>query len=140
EIQDDERALTIDAIRSSKLTSTGEEAEQILRSIQRRWLSAIRGKGYEPADKWFAELNSDPALGVLSEHPDFISHMESGWGFGPSPYPLNELIGLAEQDRVVETLNAFQQPSIWKGPTTKGLVQSLEEAVLLEPSKFVHDL
>lgn len=74
---------------------------------------------------------SDQALGALSEHPVFHAYMESWSGPGPTPYRVQELLAFAEDGSLVERLNAFQQADSWRGPTTRALVDTLEEAVVL---------
>jgi len=108
-----------------------------LRYTQRNWLSAIAGKGYEPADTWFRKLMSNEVLGPLSTHPDFRSYMETWSGPGPSPYSVQELLAFAEDGSLIERLNDFQQPHMWRGPSTKALVDSLEEAVAIDPRRFL---
>jgi len=63
--------------------------------------------------------------------------MEVWRGHGSSPYQAQELVLFAEEGNIVERLNAFQQLDSWRGPTTKALVDSLEEAVALAPKVFL---
>lgn len=132
-----EKASTIEAIRQLPRPLRGEDPDRLLKYIQRNWLSAVAGKGYQPAESWFGELMSDQALGALSEHSDFHSYMESWWGPGPTPYRVQELHAFAEDGSLVERLNAFQQSDSWRGPTTRALVDTLEEAVALTPQVFL---
>lgn len=137
EFTDTEKAGTFEAIRQLPGTSNEEGQERLLKYIQRNWLSAIAGKGYHPADSWFNALINDQSLGRLSEHPDFHSYMESWTGPGPSPYQIQELIAFAEDKSIVEKLNAFHQQDSWRGPTTRALVDTLQEAVVLAPQIFL---
>lgn len=132
-----EKAATIEAIRQLPRPVRGEDSDRLLKRTQRNWLSAVAGRGYEPAESWFGELMSDQALGSLSEHPDFHSYMESWSGPGPTPYRIQELLAFAEDGSLVQRLNAFQQPDLWRGPTTRALVDTLEEAVALTPQAFL---
>ena len=132
-----EKAATVEAIRQLAGPSDEEDRERRLKHIQRNWLSAIAGKGYEPADTWFNTLMSDQSLGGLSEHPDFHSYMEAWRGTGPSPYQSQELLAFAEHGSIIERLNDFRQQDTWRGPTTNALVDSLEEAVVLAPQTFL---
>ena len=132
-----EKMATIEAIRQLPLPARGEESERLLKRTQRNWLSAIAGKGYEPADSWFGELSADHAIGSLSDHPDFHAYMESWSGPGPTPYRAQELLAFAADRSLVERLNAFEQGDSWRGPTTRALVDALEEAVALTPSEFL---
>jgi len=136
EFTEAEKAATIEAIRRLPRPSRGEDPDRLLKRIQRDWLSAVTGKGYQPAESWFAELMSDQALGALSEHPDFHSYMESWSGPGPTPYRVQELLAFTEDGTLVDRLNAFQQTDWWRGPTTRALVDTLEEAVSTNPGMF----
>ena len=131
-----ERMVTIESIRQLPLPARGEDSEQRLRRTQRNWLSAITGKGYEPADSWFGALSANHEIGTLSEHPNFHAYMESWSGPGPTPYRAQELLAFATDHSLVARLNAFEQIESWRGPTTRALVDALEEAVALTPSEF----
>ncbi len=135
----EQKAAIVATIRQLVASSDEDEEEQTrrLRRVQRNWLCAVVGKGYEPADTWFSDLNSDQSLGRLSEHPDFHSYMESWRGHGPTPYQPQELVVFAENGSLIERLNGFQEQDSWRGPTTRALVDSLEEAVVLAPATFL---
>lgn len=132
-----EKEATIEAIRQLPELSRGENPGRQLRYIQRNWLRAVVGKGYETAESWFKELVFGQELSTLREHPDFHSYVEFTWGFGSSPYHVQELVAFAEDGTIVERLNAFRQPNSWRGPTTRSLVDTIEEAVNLRPLVFL---
>ncbi|MBA3755061.1 MAG: hypothetical protein H0X02_02000 [Nitrosomonas sp.] len=136
EFTEAEKSATIEAIRLLPRPPRGDNPDRLLKRIQRDWLSAVTGKGYQPAESWFGELMSDQALGALSEHPDFHSYMESWSGPGSTPYQVQELFAFAENETLVERLNAFKQTDSWRGPTTQALVDTLVEAVSLNPGLF----
>ena len=133
----DDKAKTIEAIRNLSQLSNDEGQNLRQRRTQRAWLSAVIGKGYEPADTWFNSLIADQTLGGYFEHPEFHAYMEFHTGPGPSPYQSQELLAFAEHGNIIEKLNAFQQPDTWRGPTTSALVDSLEKAVSLAPQTFL---
>lgn len=135
-----EKTATIESIRQIPAPEVQDDAENHLKRIQRKWLSSVAGKGFEPADKWYVDLQSDTSLGKLDEHPDFLSYMVSWSGPGPSPYSINELISFAEDGSIVERLNAFQQTDSWRGPTTRALVDMLVGAVKVRPLPFLRVL
>ena len=137
EFTDKQKDGTVTAIRKIPQPSTEDDPERRLRRIQRNWLSAIAGNGYEPADAWFQSLNADEGLGSLQEHPDFHSYSESWSGPGPSPFSVNELITFATDGTIVEQLNAFRQTDFWRGPTRRALVDTLEEAVVRNHEVFL---
>lgn len=139
EFSDPEKSSTLEAIR--QLSSPDhEDPDRLLKHTQRNWLSAIAGKGYEPVDSWFSELDADPIIGRLSDHPDFHSYMEIWTGPGPSPYSAQALLAFVEDGSLIKRLNEFQQSSDWQGPSTpsiKALVDLLEEIVGIHPRKFL---
>ena len=137
EFSDSQKAATLESLRQLPLSSDHDKPDLLLRHTQRNWLSAIAGKGYEPADIWFRELETDRLLGNLSEHPDFHAYMETWSGPGPSPYSAQELLAFSEDGSLIERLNHFQQSDEWRGPSVKALVNSLEEAVGKNPNRFL---
>ena len=137
EFSESDKAATLEAIRQLPPPPDHEEPNRLLRHTQRNWLSAIAGKGYEPVDSWFRELEADQSLGKLSEHLDFHSYMETWSGPGPSPYSTQELLAFAEDGSLIERLNDFHQSNAWRGPSTKALVNTLEEIVGINPGKFL---
>lgn len=136
----DEKAATLATILSLPLPDHGSDPQRLLRYMQRAWLSAISGQGYEPVDNSFQELMSDRSLGALSPHPDFHSYIESHWGFGPTPHGAQELIGFAEAGIIVEKLNAFVPDVSWNGPTVRSLTDSVVEAIGSAPQIFLNRL
>ncbi|MDD5451626.1 MAG: hypothetical protein PHT49_07000 [Desulfovibrionales bacterium] len=140
EFSEPDKTATLEAIRQLSPLPNHEDRDRFLRRTQRNWLSAIAGKGYEPADSWFKELEADQSIGKLSKHPDFHSYMETWWGPGPSPYTIQELLAFAEEGSLIKRLNDFQQSSDWSGPSTpstKALVDTLEEIVGINPRIFL---
>ena len=137
EFSEPDKAATLETIRHLSPPTNHDEPDRFLKYTQRNWLSAITGKGYEPVDLWFKRLDTDQSLGRLSEHPDFHSYMETWSGPGPSPYSVQELLAFAEDGSLIESLNEFQQPNTWRGPSIKALVKSLEEAVEKNPQRFL---
>lgn len=131
------KRATLQAIQQIATSTIDEEHQQQLKRIQRNWLSAVSGKGFSPADTWFRSLMAENDLGELSEHPQFHSYMEFRRGAGSSQYQAPELLALAELGTIVEAINSVQELDIWKGPTIKALVDSLEEAVLIAPTTFL---
>ncbi len=132
----DVRARTVEAIRGITVADDSEDAERRRKHIQLNWLSAIAGKGDTAANGWYAALKADPSIREI-EHPDFLSYSESWWGPGPSPYAPQQLLALAEQGPLVETLNAFRESDSWRGPTESALVDALTEAVAASPMGFL---
>ena len=128
---------TILVIRQLLPVSGCDDAERYLRTRQRDWLSAVNGQGYEPADSWYSELNSDASLGPGSAHPDFNSYHELVMGPGPTPYQADELVAFANAGNIVEKLNGFRQPDTWRGPTIQALIHALESAVGSRPDVFL---
>jgi hypothetical protein len=137
EFSEPDKAATLKTIRQLSPPQDHEEPDRFLRHTQQNWLSAVAGKGYEPVDSWFKELDTDQSLGRLSDHPDFHSYMETWSGPGPSPYSVQELLAFAEDESLIERLNDFQKPTTWRGPSTMALVKSLEESIRINPHRFL---
>jgi hypothetical protein len=137
ELPDKQKAATLGAIRQLQVSAKVDNPERTTKYLQRQWLSAIANKGYPEAEAWFTELSSDPNLGGLSSHPNFMSYMETRWGHGPTPYPVQELIAFAKDGNIVDQLNSFTQTGTWSGPSTRSLVDTLIEAVTAEPTLFL---
>jgi hypothetical protein len=134
---DTEKTATLKAIRELPKPEAGEDSERYLRHKHRDWLSAIAGKGSAEADAWFEQLLADSSLGALSGHPSFNSYMETWRGPGPSPYQPQELLAFAQVGTLTEILNSFTETDSWRGPTTRALVDALEEAIIGNPPVFV---
>ena len=98
-----------------------------------RWLSAIRGKGYQRADDLYTDnlaiTKAEP------EHPDFSSYMEVGWGGELSPYSVEELLS-RDLDDLFNILRSFKEEDGWKTPSRRGLAQTLKEALKARPELF----
>lgn len=133
---DNEKTATVQAIRELPIPA-GEEPELRLRRTQMRWVSSLLGSGYGPAESWYKELTVDPEVGRTHAHIDFHSYMQTRWGPGPSPYPIEELVGFAENGTLIEKLHGFQPGRSFESPTREALVQSLEEAVVQHPKTFI---
>lgn len=131
------KEATVASIRDLPLPEIDENPEGYRQYVQRNWLSAIEGKGFQPADDWFAELNQVEGIGRVPDHPDFHYYMESGWGPGSSPYEVDELLAFAEGETLIKKLNEFEQQDTWRGPSEKALVTVLEKAVENQPSLFL---
>jgi len=135
-----DKKSTVKAIGDLPLPEIDENPERYRRYRQREWLSSIEGVGFQPADEMFAELNKEKNLGRLSDHPDFHYYMETGWGPGPSPYELDELLSFVDSGSIIEKLNDFEQTDMWRGPSVKGLVTALEASVASQPETFLQIL
>ena len=98
-----------------------------------RWLSAIRGKGYQQADDLYA--NNLAITKAEVEHPDFSSYMEVGWVGELSPYSVEELLSRDFND-LANILRSFKEKDGWKTPSRRGLAQTLKEALKARPDLF----
>lgn len=133
-----QRNATLDAIRNLPASDYGtdQDRDRWLKSDQRKWLSAVVGKGDDTVDKWYAELNADMSIGELSSHPNFPSYIESWWGPGPSPYTAQDLLAEAKNGTLVDLLNNFEETDGWRGPTIHALTDTLVEAIKEDPQLF----
>jgi hypothetical protein len=135
ELSPEGKAAVIEAIRNLPLPPTGEERERRRKHTQRDWLSSI--KNYPEGAEAFAEFASDPELGPLREHPDFLSYHETRAGPGPTPFTSDSLVAFAEDGTLIERLNGFTETNSWRGPTLGGLVAALEGSVTANPNVFL---
>lgn len=125
----------IEAIEKLPMPSSGDDRARRLKFMQREWLSAIQNQ--PEAATWFAALKSDPELGAVTEHPDFLAYSETRWGPGPTPFEAEALVAFAEDGTLIERLNSFKPGDFWRGPTLGGLVAALENAVASKPNTFL---
>lgn len=135
-----QQAEVVAAIRDLPIPKNIEDYDRHRRTCQREWLSSIIGKGCNEADQWFDALGFGENAVGLSKHPDFLSYLESSFGSGPSPYQKGELIAFAKDGCLVDALNGFQPTGNWDGPSIRSLTGILEEAVIDEPTLFLHIL
>jgi hypothetical protein len=135
-----ERDATIDAMRRITTPKHAEDPEVARKRLQRRWLTAIVGKGAAQADDWMGELSADPTVGPPPPHPDFTSYMTSSWGPGASPYTIEELVGFADAHVLIDRLNGFEETGTWGSPTLDGLSSTLQNAVRTNPPTFLRAL
>jgi hypothetical protein len=135
-----ERDATINPIRRIPKLKQGEDSELARKHLQRRWLTAIVGKGAAQADEWMAILSGDPAVGPPPSHPDFTSYMTSSWGPGASPYTIEELVGFADAHLLTNRVNDFEETGMWGSPTLDGLTSTLQNAVRTNPATFLRTL
>jgi hypothetical protein len=139
EMDETQKKATVSAIENLKLPQIKEEGDDIRRRLQLRWLSAIEGNGYAPADERFAKVTADKKLGV-PDNPEFVLYMKVGSASGFSEFKAAELVAFAEQGTLIEVLNGAKQTDDWEGPTIRALGQELEEAVLAKPELFLEQL
>jgi hypothetical protein len=136
-----QQTTTLAAVEGLPRPKNRENPDRVRRFRQYRWLSAVRGKGNETADKRFAELDSDQAVGRLSEHPDYDSYISSSWvGAGPTPYSPEELIAFAQSKVLAEKINMFVPVADWRRPTLDGLTSAIDAAVRTAPDVFFESL
>ncbi len=135
-----EQNLILDLIKTIKVSDNTDDPQKTLKIEQRRWLSAIKGKGNKYVDDWFESLgNGEGAVGI-SPNPDFHLFMESRWGDGDSPYQSDEILAFLRDCTLITRLNSFQQTDRWEGPTTRALVNTLESTVAKNPELFLRSI
>jgi len=134
---------TIEAIRNMPLPKEGKNPDLIVKFRQVRWLSAVAGKNYPPADTFLAELHADEALGEPDPHPEFHVYSESWSGPGPTPYSPEDLAAMAAGGELLKVIEAFE-PNTFIATnarfTIHALVDSLERAVCIDPQSFLNIL
>jgi len=132
------KQASVEALRNIPIPDGDEEGPSRVERLQFRWLNAISATSYAPAAKWFTELTAK--YGSAPRHADYLSHIESRSGPGPSQYSAEELVALAEQRTLVHKLIAFKPSDSWEGPTVDALTDQLERAVQLAPVAFIRVL
>lgn len=140
EMTPEQQSEVLGAIEAIPEPTYGDDPARMRRQIRYRWLSAIRGRGHSDADRRFADLDADPAIGKLGDHPDLDSYITSRVGPGPAPYSPEELTILARTKMLTEKLNTFKPGDEWRGPTISGLASALEAAARTSPDLFLHSL
>ena len=128
-----EQDATIQAIQSLPMPDD-KDIERYER-LQRQWLNAVAGTSYRPAAAWLAELTDK--YGPERQHADYLAFTETRWGHGPSRFTVQELIALANEGSIVQTLSEFVPTDTWEGPTVEAVVAELERAVQASPTAFV---
>ena len=139
EMNQAQRNITLDSIRDLPLPEYCEEKDKklFLKREQRRWLSAVAGKGDDVADKWYDELNADENICGLSAHPNFSSYIESWRGPGLSLYTVQDILAAAKNGTIINLLNSFEETDSWRGPTRHALSDTLVEAIQQDPQIFI---
>jgi hypothetical protein len=140
QLTNSEKASVLDIIRGLPLPDRGDDSERIRLGNQQNWLTPIAGKGYEPADALFAELNEMLGGSAISAHPDLNSYHETRWGFGPTPHEVQELVAFAEKGTIVDRLNDFTPSDNWNGPSKRSLSDAVVDAVGVAPEVFLDQL
>ena len=128
---------TLDALRRMTTPKKGPEGEDQLKRLQRRLLTAIIDKDYQPADEWFRDLSTELGLEGSPNHPDFHFYTTVHRGPSPSLFEPQELVSFAEKGTIVEMLNAFKRGNEFGEWTIEALVKALEEAVQQSPDVFL---
>ena len=128
---------TLEALRHVPSRKKGPDGEEQLKRRQRRWLTAIIDKDYQPADEWFRDLSTELGMEGSPNHPEFHHDRMTHWGPGLTPFETPELVSFAEEGNIVEKLNAFNPGIGFDKLATEALVEALEEAVQYSPEVFL---
>jgi hypothetical protein len=135
--KDKQKVLSI--VESVAEQSTDPEQPEDIQKKQQaytllRWLSAIRGKGYQKAEDLYTK--NLKIAEVEPEHPDFSSYMEDDdWSGQLSPYSVEELLS-RDFDNLANILRYFKEEDGWETPSRRGLAQTLREALKARPELF----
>jgi hypothetical protein len=110
-----------------KAISLGPDKPENTERFQSRLAHAIHAKGNTDADLLHAALTRVADWDREDMHPDFLIYTTSWLGPGPSPYSIEQLRRLND-DQLIETLNNYQEPKGWHSPSVP-TIQALCEAV-----------
>ena len=102
------------------------------------WLNAIKSSGGK--EKNLYEENLQIATTGEPDHPDFSSYISSA-SIVPreSPFSIDELGSLSTSD-LVEKLNNYTNPDIWREPSVSGLCEMFNQLIKSDPRKFYLEL
>jgi len=140
EFRGPERDATIDAIRRIPTPKHADDPEVAHKRLQRRWLTAIVGKGAARADNWMATLSADPTVGPPPLHADFTSYVTTSVGPGASPYTVEDLVGFAAAGVLSDRPSGFEETGTWGSPTLEGLTSVLQDAARTSPAALLRVL
>lgn len=101
--------------------------------------------------KWYEALSFDSEFKMLYEKMKEITKKDAKLGpaigpvitewVGPGPSPLTkEEILQKDNSELADFLTEFKETDLWKGPTVRGLAETLRQTVKDKPEKFVDDL
>lgn len=133
---DDDKSATVIALQN--LSQRDDEEPEHLERVQYRWLSAVEGTTYEPANRWLIHLSTK--YGELPKHPDFLTYTETRVGPGPSPYGVGELVAFAGDRSIVAKICSFEPSNLLDEPTVEALVGEIERAIQVSPAQFADAL
>ena len=132
----EEQEEIIDAI---KTIDFGPEKADETKRFQGRLAHAIQGKGNEVADRLDEKLANVANWDREDMHPDFLSYVTSWSGPGPSPYSIEQL-RLLTNDQLIETLNNYEEPKGGRrprAPSAKALCDAVTQLAKDNPERFL---
>ncbi|MGY4515033.1 hypothetical protein [Lysobacter sp. HA18] len=129
------RAATLRAIAIS-IAERDADADSAAKS-EADFLNALAGQGFDDVEARRAELIARGAPVDAGEHPDFYIYSESFWGHGNSPFQPQELLAFVANGSFIQRVNDFSGDGDWRGPTLRGLVDGIADAVAMAPADFV---
>ena len=105
---------------------------------KRKWLSALLETGNEKvmaADQKYEQINPKPI-----EHPGLLRWTETWWG-DTSPMTVEDLSSMSNA-QIAEYLANFKETEVFhrSDPTERGLAQTFEKCVEVNPQKFTDNL
>jgi len=127
--------IVVDIVNNLKVVD--EEQEEKIRKKasaykQAEWLSSI--KHFHPDIEALYEETIRIA-GSEPDHPDFSCYMEVGWGDEKSPFNMEEL-RLLNNDDLIDKLNKFEDTGGFREPSLRGLTKCFKELVKSDPLRF----
>ena len=134
-----ERVLDwIESVQYMAIAKDPETRAKVSAYRKREWLSALMETGNETVISAYEKYQRiNPAE---LEHPGLLWWTEVGWG-NTSPTTIEELSDMSIR-QISEYLTEFKEKGIGgsSDPTERGLAETLEECVTIEPQRFADDL
>lgn len=133
------REEQVNVIQAIKAINLGSDKAEDTKRFQGRLAHAIHAKGNEDADCLHEELTKVANWDREDAHPDFLSYMTSWSGPGPSPYSIEQL-RLLSDDQLIETLNNYEEPKGWHGPrvpSAKALCDAVTQLAKENSERFL---
>lgn len=137
EFNDKEKQAALEAMRNCVVSERDDQPGRTRRRRAKVFLSVVHGKGYKPADDYYAELNADESLGEIGPHPDMPVYIETGWGLGTSPFEVPQILEFLRDGSLAKRLIDFKEIDPWQGPTANGLADAVKSAVIADLECFM---
>lgn len=98
-----------------------------------RCLSVLKDVATGPVLARYVALRDE--MSVDFDHPEFLSHMSSGWVGPTSPIDIEDLRRMSAED-LMGFLSSWSPSGDWMAPSPEGLSRDVQQMVATEPDRF----